>query len=189
MSASANANANSISQIKQQWAVAKYNTPHDKQLEALTRLVNEAEDLYVRDRHNADASLWYGISLATYASYASVNGGWFSTIHNKVACAHLEESLILNPQAQNGLAHTILGALYQKTDQIKAQNHFKMALSLDPDGLESNYHYGAFLVNKGEKQQAKIYLHKALNAPHRINDELADQGQRAQVYELIGQIS
>jgi Tfp pilus assembly protein PilF len=63
--------------------------------------------------------------------------------------------------------------------------HLQKGLSINPDGIDPNFFYGEFLFDEREYQQALDHLQKALNAPPRPGRELADEGRREEVRDLI----
>ena len=101
---------------------AKQEISKEKQLELLANLVQDAEDVYTRNRDDAHAALWYGVSLA---SYATAKGGFSGMIHNRAARIHLEKSLALNECAENGLAYSVLADLYKDKDKLKSQEYLR----------------------------------------------------------------
>jgi cytochrome c-type biogenesis protein CcmH/NrfG len=63
-------------------------------------------------------------------------------------------------------------------DDEKAEKLLKQALAINPTGIDPNFFYGDFLLDQGDKAQAKVYLDKALAAPARPGREVADEGRR-----------
>ena len=61
-------------------------------------------------------------------------------------------------------------------------------MSLNPNGIDSNFFYADFLIDKGEFEEAKAYLNKARKAPGRPGREDADQGRRIEILQLIEKI-
>ncbi len=51
-------------------------------------------------------------------------------------------------------------------------------------GIDSNYFYGDYLAAQGKKQEAKVYLDKALKAAPRPGREVADAGRRNEIQAL-----
>ena len=71
-------------------------------------------------------------------------------------------------------------------DDDKAARLLKQALSVDPNGLDSNYFYGDYLLKQGDKAGARAYLQKALRAPHDAARPVWDAGRRREVRALLG---
>ncbi len=101
----------------------------------------------------------------------------------------LEEADKIDAKALDGSAHTSLGSLYYQVpswpiafgDNKKAEEHLKMALQINPEGIDTNYFYGDFLLQDGRPEEAKTYLEKALLAKPRQGRELADAGRHQEI--------
>ncbi|WP_109867642.1 tetratricopeptide repeat protein [Methylocucumis oryzae] len=59
-------------------------------------------------------------------------------------------------------------------DDDAAESYLKKALSINPEGLETNYYYGNFLADQDQAEQALSYLKKAINAPIRPEQVFSD---------------
>jgi Tfp pilus assembly protein PilF len=64
----------------------------------------------------------------------------------------------------------------------------KKGLELNKDGIDSNYFYGAFLIDQDRYDEARTYLEKAAAAPDRPQRQLADQGRREEIATAMKQI-
>jgi Tfp pilus assembly protein PilF len=73
-------------------------------------------------------------------------------------------------------------------DNDKAEKNLKQALSLNPNGIDSNFFYGDFLLQNGRYDEAKAYLERALQAPARPGRELADAGRRQEIKAVLAQV-
>ena len=97
----------------------------------------------------------------------------------------------IQPDVLHGSIYTTLGSLYYQVpgwplgfgDNDKARDLLQKALQIDPDGIDANYFYGDFLNRTGDKAGAMARLDKALAAPPRPDQPLADKGRRAQVQQ------
>jgi tetratricopeptide (TPR) repeat protein len=189
---------NDVSGLQTEWAHLKYQiSDKDAKLEAIHKLEDRAKQVTAKYPNQADPKIWEAIILSTDAGI--VKG--LSALGNvKEAKSLLEESLKENPNALMGSAHTSLGSLYYKVpgwpvafgDNKEAEKHLKMALQMNPNGIDSNFFYGDFLVENGRQAEAKPYLEHALNAPDRVGRAVADAGRRAEIKEelaLIGKIT
>ncbi|MEX1827274.1 tetratricopeptide repeat protein [Luteibacter sp. CQ10] len=109
----------------------------------------------------------------------------------------LQEAQKIQPDVLNGSIYTTLGSLYYQVpgwplgfgDKDKARSLLEKALQIDPDGIDPNYFYADFLYRTGDKAGAMTHLRKALAAPPRGDQPLADKGRRAQVQKLIDTLS
>ena len=66
-----------------------------------------------------------------------------------------------------------------------ARAYLTRALAANPNGVDSNFFYGDFLVRQGDYAGAESALQRAINAPPRPGRELADRGRKAQAAALI----
>ena len=114
----------------------------------------------------------------------------------KEAKAKLEIAIKQDPKALEGSAYTSLGSLYYQVpgwpvgfgDDDKAEQLLKQALTINPTGIDPNFFYGDFLLEQGDKAQAKIYLDKALAAPARPGREVADEGRKTEIRERLAKL-
>jgi Tfp pilus assembly protein PilF len=114
----------------------------------------------------------------------------------KKAKGLFETALRIDPTALDGSAYTSLGSLYYQVpgwpigfgDNDKAEKNLKQALSLNPNGIDSNFFYGDFLLQDGRYDEAKAYLERALQAPARPGRELADAGRRQEIKAALAQV-
>lgn len=110
--------------------------------------------------------------------------------------AKLEIAIKQDPKALEGSAYTSLGSLYYQVpgwpvgfgDDEKAEKLLKQALAINPTGIDPNFFYGDFLLDQGDKAQAKVYLDKALAAPARPGREVADEGRRMEIRERLAKL-
>ena len=181
----------SLLAIQQAWAVANYETPAgDAREAAFEALAKRTEALVQSNPKRAEARVWHGIVLS---SYAGAKGGLGALALAKEARSNLEAALELDPAALNGSAYTSLGTLYHKVPGFplgfgsddKARRLFAKALELNPDGIDPNYFWGEFLLDEGDYRQAVVHLERALQAPDRPGRELADRGRREEATTLL----
>ena len=71
-------------------------------------------------------------------------------------------------------------------DHDKAREYLERALKINPNGIDPNYFYADFLLERGEYAKALEHFRKALNAPARPGREDADAGRKADIQEGIG---
>ena len=102
----------------------------------------------------------------------------------------------IDPMALNGSAYTSLGALYYQVpswpiafgSSKKARRFLEKAIEINPNGIDSNYFYGDFLMGEKDYVSARLALKKAMEAPARPGRELADSGRRAEIGKLRRQL-
>jgi tetratricopeptide (TPR) repeat protein len=185
--------ATSVPQLQNDWAIANYELQSEEQAEAFERLIEKASEAVAMEPNNAELLIWKAIIQSTYAGKAS---GFSALGLVKAARADLEAAMEIDPMALNGSAYTSLGALYYQVpswpiafgSSKKARKLLEKAIEVNPDGIDSNYFYGAFLVEEKDYAAARQALTKAMEAPARPGRELADSGRRAEIRALLSQL-
>jgi tetratricopeptide (TPR) repeat protein len=66
-------------------------------------------------------------------------------------------------------------------DSKKAKEMLLKGLSYNPDGIDSNYFYGDYLLEEKQYQQAIAAFEKALQAAPRPGRESADAGRKGEI--------
>ncbi|WP_049630426.1 tetratricopeptide repeat protein [Cellvibrio sp. pealriver] len=177
--------ATGIQTLQTRWADIKYQTPEADQEKAFVALVAEAEQLR-KANNTAPYLIWEAIIRSTYAG---AKGGLGALDEVKKAKKLLEQAIKLDPSAMNGSAYTSLGSLYYQVpgwpvgfgDDKKAKEMLLKGLSYNPDGIDSNYFYGDYLLDQKEYKQAVAAFEKALKAAPRPGRESADAGRKGEI--------
>lgn len=172
--------------LQQQWAQIRYQTPEDARAKAFEALATEAERVTAANPGKAEALIWQGIILSTWAG---AKGGLGALSLCKRAKASFEQAMAIDPAALQGSAYTSLGSLYYQVpgwpvgfgDDDKAEELLKQALALAPDGIDANYFYGDYLLEQERYAEAVNVLEHAAAAPARPGRELADSGRQSEI--------
>jgi tetratricopeptide (TPR) repeat protein len=181
--------------MQNQWAKFNYLTTKSGKQEGLEQLLDIANDKLAIYPDQPEILIWHAIIEASYAgSLSAINPTALGYV--KSAKKHLEEAIEIDGDVLDGSAYTSLGSLYYQVpgwpigfgDADKANKYLKKGLALNPNGIDSNFFYADFLIDKGEIEEAKEYLTKARKAPSRPGREDADQGRRIEVLQLIEKI-
>ncbi len=175
-----------IKQLQTRWAEIKYQLPEAQREKAFETLVAEAEKLRSSNADKPAYLIWEGIIRSTYAG---AKGGLGALDQVKQAKKLFEQSISIAPDALAGSAYTSLGSLYYQVpgwpvgfgDDKKAKEMLLKGLSYNPDGIDSNYFYGDFLLDQKHYQQAMASFEKALQAPPRPGRESADAGRKQEI--------
>jgi len=189
--AATNDEITAMTTLQQDWAVAKYSTQGKDRKKAFEALTQEADKLVSAFPDQAGAHIWAGIVYSTYAGEVSMFSAGKQV---KRAREELEAALKIDPVALDGSAYTSLGALlyqipgFMGGDEKEAEVMLKKGLELNKDGIDSNYFYGAFLIEQDRYDEARVYLEKAAAAPDRPHRELADQGRRGEIATAMKEI-
>ena len=182
-----------VRQLQREWEEVKYRKPKADQERAFEALAQTAGTVRAKYTDRAEADIWYGIIVA---SYAGAKGGLGALSLAKDAKAAFEHALAVDPKALAGSAYTSLGSLYYQVpgwpigfgDDKKAREMLEAALKLNPDGIDPNFFYGDYLYRKGDYANARKALEHALKAPARPDRPLADEGRRREIEELLAKV-
>lgn len=174
-----------IQQLQTRWAEIKYKMPKDAQEKPLAALVADAEHSRIANT-SAPYLIWEAIIRSTYAG---AKGGLGALDQVKQAKKLYEQAIKLEPAAMNGSAYTSLGLLYYQVpgwplgfgDDKQAKAMLLKGLSYNPDGIDSNYFYGDFLLHEKQYAEALVAFEKALRAPPRPGRESADEGRKHEI--------
>ncbi|MEO1818475.1 hypothetical protein [Pseudomonas sp.] len=183
-----------IAPLQQRWAEIQYQLPEDQKADAFEALAAEAEQALAQEPDDAPLLIWRGIILS---SWAGADGGLGALGKVKEAKSLLEHALRVDPQALQGSAYTSLGALYYQMpgwpigfgDDEQAEALLKQALALNPDGIDSNYFWGDYLIDQKRYAEARAALLKAQAAAPRPDRPLADQGRQAEIRARLDKIA
>ena len=181
-------------QLQTQWAIVNYDTAPDDKSASFAVLAEDAKKSVEANPNDASLRIWYGIILS---SWAGADGGLGALGHVKEARKQLEKALVLDPSALEGSAFTSLGALYYQVpswplafgDKEEAERLLRHALEVNPHGIDSNYFMGDYLLREKRYDEASQHLNHALEAVPRPGRELADQGRREEIRQLLAQIN
>ncbi len=184
--------ATDIKQLQTRWAEIKYQLAETQREKAFETLVAEAEKLRSANPGKPAYLIWEGIIRSTYAG---AKGGLGALDQVKQAKKLFEQSISIAPDALAGSAYTSLGSLYYQVpgwpvgfgDDKKAREMLLKGLSYNPDGIDSNYFYGDFLLDQKQYAQAVTSLEKALQAPARPGRESADTGRKQEIESALAQ--
>lgn len=176
--------------IQTQWAEIKYNAPEKQQADLYQTLAQQSRKIVEANPGLAEPLIWEGIVVS---SEAGARGGLGALSLCKDAKQRLEDALKIDDKALNGSAYTSLATLYAKVpgwpvgfgDKEKAEDLFKKSLSINPDGIDPNFFYGEYLMDRERYAEARTHLETALKAAPRPGRELADNGRRKEITAML----
>ncbi len=182
-----------VHDLQTRWAVANYQLKDKAQLEAFETLQMDAGKYTTEHADDADGWIWSGIIKSTYAG---AKGGLGALSLAKAARKDLETSLGIDDQAMMGSAYTSLGTLYLNVpgwpigfgSDKKAEKMLHKGLEINPDGIDSNFFFAEFLLDQGNKAEARTYYAKAKAAAPRLNRPLADQGRQQEIDAALDEL-
>lgn len=187
-----------VVQLQKSWEKLKYQTPVAQQEKGFEELLAQSKTITAQYPDKAEPLVWQGIIEATYAGVRNgISGQLAALTLVKNAKKSLDEAIKLDPNALHGSAYTSLGSLYYQVpswpiafgDNKKAREFLLKGLALNPDGIDANYFYGDYLHKTGDDAQAEKVLRKALQAPPREGREVADEGRKKEINDLLNKIS
>ena len=185
--------ASELTQVQTSWATVNYELVDKAQLNAFEKLSEQAAEFAKTYDDQAQSHIWYGIVLS---SYAGAKGGLGALGLAKDAKAQLEQAIEIDANALSGSAYTSLATLYSKVpgwpigfgDDDKANKLFNQALAINPNGIDSNYLYAAFLYDEREYKKAKTHLLAAQQAPARPDRPKADLYRQQEITQLLAKV-
>ena len=183
-----------VQRLQQRWAEVNYQLEGKTQLAAFEQLAADADKVVAANPASAEPLIWRGIVRSTWAG---ARGGLGALRLAKDSKADLEHAIELDPEALQGSAYTSLGALYYSVpgwpigfgDDKKAEELLMRALALNPDGIDSNYFYGCYLIDAGRYAEARQHLSKAQAAAPRPGRTLADSGRQEEIAAALAAIA
>lgn len=184
-----------VREIQSEWAKLYYMDEFlNKNFRELEALSQQADKLAEQHPQNAEVLVWDAIVLSTLAEK---KGGLGALGLVKQARHQLEQAEAIDPEVLGGSVYASLGSLYSKVpgwpigfgDDEKAEEYFKKALAINPQGLDINYFFAEYLVDQGEEMLALEYLELALQAEPMVDRPVADQGRRRQALKLRAELT
>ena len=184
-----------VREIQSEWARLYYMDEFlNKNFRELQALSQQADQLAEQHPQNAEVLVWDAIVLSTLAEK---KGGLGALGLVKQAKHQLEQAETIDPEVLGGSVYASLGSLYSKVpgwpigfgDDDKAEQYFKKALAINPQGLDINYFFAEYLVDQGEEIQALEHLELALQAEPMVDRPVADQGRRQQALKLRAELT
>lgn len=169
----------SLQSIESEWASIYYSTPKQKREPEYRRLLDKTVNLSRQHPKNAEPIIWEAIVKATYADHQDAVSA-LNAIHE--ARDLLLKAIKINPQAMDGSAYVTLGTLYYMApkwpiafgDEATAEKMLQIALKINPNGIDSNYFYGDFLLSNNRLDEAEKYFKHAIAVPARTEQFYAD---------------
>ena len=187
-----------VFQLKKIWEQLKYKTPVSEQEKGFELLLAQSEKVTAKYPGKAEPLVWQGIIEGTFAGVRNgIRGQLAALTLVKDAKQHFEQAIQIDSQGSNGAAYTSLGSLYYQVppwpiaygDNNKAKEMLLKGLEINPDGIDANYFYGEFLFKAGELNKATESLKKGLLADPREGREVADEGRKKEINDLLKKIT
>ncbi|MCR5886018.1 hypothetical protein LRS03_25475 [Rhizobacter sp. J219] len=179
-----------IAEIQREWAEIRYQRPAAERERLFENLAAKAHRLSEAQPRRSEPLVWEGIVVS---SLAGEKGGLSGLGLVKKARTLYEDAIRIDGNVLDGSAYNSLGVLYFKVpgwpvgfgDKTKARELLQKALAINPTGIDTNYFYGEYLLETGQRADAVPYLERALAAPARPGRQVADDGRRAEARQLL----
>lgn len=179
-----------VTQLQHDWEVIRYQTPSAERAKGFEALASRAHKVSEAHPSRGEPLVWEGIIVS---SWAGEKGGLGALGLVKQAKKLYEAAIRIDAKVLDGSAYNSLGVLYYKVpgwpiafgDKAKADELLHQALAINPDGIDTNFFYGEFLLENDRAAEALTYLERALQAPPRPGRQVADAGRREEARRLI----
>jgi len=187
-----------VFQLKKTWEQLKYKTLLSEQEKGFESLLAQSEKVTAQYPNKAEPLIWQGIIEGTFAGVRNGIRGQLAALSLvKDAKQHFEQAIKIDPNGSDGSAFTSLGSLYYQVppwpiaygDNEIAREMLAKGLEINPDGIDANYFYGEFLFKRGELNKAAEVLKKGLLAAPREGREIADEGRKKEINDLLKKIA
>ena len=187
-----------VFQLKKTWEQLKYKTLLNEQEKGFESLLTQSEKVTAQYPNKAEPLIWQGIIEGTFAGVRNGIRGQLAALSLvKDAKQHFEQAIKIDPNGSDGSAFTSLGSLYYQVppwpiaygDNEIAREMLVKGLEINPDGIDANYFYGDFLFKRGELNKAIEILKKGMLAAPREGREIADEGRKKEINDLLKKIA
>lgn len=171
--------SDSLQSIESEWASIYYSSAAQKSESSYSRLLEKTINLAKQYPSKAEPLILEAIIKASSADNQDAVTA-LNAIHE--ARDLLLKAIEINPGAMDGSAYVTLGTLYYMApqwpiafgDTTTAQKMLETALKINPNGMDSNYFYGDFLLSTNKLNEAEKYFSKAIATPLRPTQHFAD---------------
>ena len=177
----------SLSDIEDGWANAAHETDDKQKRRDLRRLLDEIRGLHESYPTKPEVAAWHGIVAQTYTDLKP------SMSIAKEARDALLIAESIDPLVLDGQVYAHLGALYSKApsgfggfgNKTRGIGYLWKAITVDPDGIDSNYLYAELLYKEKNYSAARDALLRAYESPTRPEHPKADDARKLEVRNLL----
>lgn len=176
--------------IEAEWASIYFSSETRDKENAYTRLLDRTKELAKQLPDSPELMFWQATIIASRAEHQPPIEA-LDAIHK--AQDLLLKTISIKPDTLDGSALITLGSLYYQApgwpiafgDDKKAEQYLKKGLQINPRGIESNFYYGQYLLNKDRPEQAIEYFKIALKGPVREEQKFADSSLKEKIKIII----
>ena len=179
-----------VQAIEAKWAKIYFSVEIRDKENAYTRLLNKTAEFAKQTHDSPELMFWQATIIASRAEHQNPIEA-LAAIHK--AQDLLIKTINIKPDTLDGSALITLGSLYYQApgwpiafgDDNKAEQYLKKGLQINPQGIESNFYYGQYLLNKDQPDKAIEYFKTALNGPIRKEQEFADSSLKEKIKKIM----
>lgn len=183
-----------VQRLESDWANIYYNPHISNKKAAYTALLNEAIALSNQHPDSAEFVFWQAVIKATNAEHQDGINALISINHARDL---LIKAIAIDPKTMQGSAFVTLGTLYYLSpgwpiafgDTNKAEKYLKIGLEINPEGIDSNYYYGDFLLKQNKPDRAAHYFKQAIYAPVRKEQKFADNKLKTEAQQAFEKLA
>ncbi len=180
--------------LQSEWAGVFYEAPRNQRAPRYKDLLDRVRVLKGQHPDRAEPMIVEAIILCTYSAAAL---GLDTLDMLEQARTLLQQSIAIDPPALEGAAYVTLGNLYRRLpgwpvlfgDKQLARQYFESGVRLYPNGIDTNYFYGDYLLEEGDTARARIYLDKASHAPIRPSLKISDQQLKKETDQALADLT
>jgi tetratricopeptide (TPR) repeat protein len=179
--------------LQSEWAGVFYEAPRNQRAARYKDLLDRVRVLKAQHPDRAEPMIVEGIILCTYSAAAL---GLDTLDMLEQARTILQKSIAIDPPALEGAAFVTLGNLYRRLpgwpvlfgDKQLARQYFESGVKLYPNGIDTNYFYGDYLLEEGDTVRARAYLEKASQAPIRPSLKISDEQLKKETDQALADL-
>ena len=182
-------------EYESQAAICQYKiTNEENQAKCFEDLIKQLEPMSLKEFSNLELKTLLAIN---YVSLAGVTGSAEALSLIRKAKELLEVVVSRDPTVVRGTPYVILATLYYRApswpisfgNNQKAKEFFDKANQQNHDSLVTDYFYADYLIKTGHKKEAIQVLKKALTYEINPKYELADQGRKQDIENLLQKLN
>ena len=188
--AALDATAQQARALQAEWAAVFYEAPREQKAPQYRQLLERVRSLKRQHPGRAEPLIVEAIILCTYSAAAL---GLDTLELLEQARDLLQQAIAIDPPALEGAAYVTLGNLYRRLpgwpvlygDKKLAKQYLESGLKLYPNGIDTNYFYGDWLLEEGQTEQARTYLEKARQSPIRPSLKISDTRLKQEIEQAL----
>ncbi len=179
--------------LQSEWATVFYEAPRGERAPQYKDLLERTRRLKGQGPERAEPLIVEAIILCTYSAAAL---GLDTLDMLEQARSLLQKAITLDPKALDGAAYVTLGNLYRRLpgwpvlygDKKLARQYFESGVKLYPEAIDTNYFFGDYLLEEGDKDQARAYLEKASRAQIRPSLKISDEQLKKETGQALSDL-